>query len=57
MRNVSDELFRETHNTLMMFNNFFHEIRTVREIAWKNTPEAERPQMTKYDGACALHAG
>jgi hypothetical protein len=57
-RNVSDKLFRETHNTLLMFNNnFFPEIRTVHEIVWKNTPAAERPQMTTYDGACTFYAG
>jgi hypothetical protein len=24
---------------------------------WKNTLENDRPQMTKYYGACAVHAG
>jgi hypothetical protein len=36
---------------------FFFENRTIYEIMWKNTVEPERPHMTVYYGACALHAG
>jgi len=29
----------------------------IYEITWKNIVEADRPQMTIYYNACALHAG
>jgi hypothetical protein len=58
MRNISENIFREELITLhLCLITFFPEIRAVHEIVRKNTPEAERPQMTTYDGACALHAG
>jgi hypothetical protein len=56
MRNVSDESCRENQNTHSMFNNIFPKIVPFM-IMWKNMVEPDRPQMTVYYGACALHAG
>jgi hypothetical protein len=57
MRNVSDKSCRENQNTHFMFNNFFSENRAICEIMWKNMVQPDRPQMTIWYGACALHAG
>jgi hypothetical protein len=61
MRNISDESRRENQNTNFMFNTFpsppLPENRAVYEIMSKNMVEPDRPQMTIYYGACALHAG
>ena len=39
-----------------MFSNFFL-ISNFYEILWKNMVQTDRPHMTIYCGACALHAG
>jgi hypothetical protein len=46
MRNFSDKICRENQETHFMINNFIFESRAVYEIAWKNTVETDRPQVT-----------
>jgi len=41
-----------------MFTNFFRENLAVYEIAWNNTVQPDRPQMTvKYGAWAFLYAG
>jgi hypothetical protein len=49
MRNISDKICRENHNTHFVFNNiFFLENRAVCEIIWKNRIEPDWLQMTVW---------
>ena len=48
MRNVSDKSCRENQNTHFVFGKFFSKNRVVYEMTWKNTVEADSPQMTKW---------
>jgi hypothetical protein len=42
-------------NTHFMYSNFFFRTPCLFEIQWKNTAEADRPQMTIQYDACASH--
>jgi len=46
MKNISDEICRETRNTYFMFNNFFFLNRAIYETKLKKIVERGRPQMT-----------
>jgi hypothetical protein len=54
-RNISDK-YRENQNTRFC-SITFSENGAFYEVMWKNMVQSERPQMTLYYGACALHAG
>jgi hypothetical protein len=45
LRNVSDKLCIENYTLYFMFSNFLNENRAIYEIIWKNTVEADRPQI------------
>jgi hypothetical protein len=58
MINTSDKSCTENKNTHFVSNNFFFpENRAVYEIKPENVGEPERPQVTVYYGARALHVG
>ena len=46
MRNVSDKLCTDNHNTHFKFNNFLPQNRAVYDLVWKNTVQPDRPHMT-----------
>jgi hypothetical protein len=46
IRNILEEICRESQDTHIMFNNFFFENRAFYEIMWKIMVEPVRPQMT-----------
>jgi len=45
MRNVSDKICRENHNTHIVFSNVFFENHVLYKTTWKNTVESDRPPM------------
>jgi len=55
IRNALDKSCRENHNTYFVFSNFFFSLENRAFIMWKNKLQADRPQMTIKDCACALH--
>jgi hypothetical protein len=56
MRNVSDKVVEKIKTHSLCSITFFAN-RAVYEIMWKNMVEPDRPQITIWYGACALHAG